>query len=79
MGRGAWALARRPSLWGEALRALIAVSPAGWWRTFPFLPRAEPAYLAWRVSTAYGSAHQPMRAHDLVAYLEWRRRLRRSR
>jgi hypothetical protein len=77
-----WALgavARHPGLWLEALRALVALSPDGWWRTAPFVPRLDPAYAAWRLATAYGSETADAGADDLVGYLVWRRQQRSSR
>ncbi len=67
------AIIRRPRLWGEALRATLALAPIGWWRRRPFLPLPERAYLAWRVHTAYGEATARMTPSDVVSYLEWRK------
>ena len=72
------AVARRPDLWSEAVRSAFAMSAAGWWRRAPFLPVPEPRYLAWRTSTAYGSADSHIQPDDLVAYLEWRRAFRKA-
>ncbi len=77
----AWAVAKtvagRPSIWGEALRSLPALARRGWWRKPPFLPLPDPEYLAWRIATAYGDSAGPIEPHDVVAFLEWRRRQRR--
>jgi hypothetical protein len=73
-----WAVLRRPRLWGEALRTLVAVAPRSWWAGRFRLPLPEPEYAAWRRATAYGSATAPMIPGDVVAFLEWRRRFRRS-
>jgi hypothetical protein len=59
-----------PSLWGVALRQLLATSPAGWWRRAPFAPRPDPDYVRFRTETAYGPGARPGR-DDLVAYLRW--------
>jgi hypothetical protein len=59
-----------PSLWGTALRQLVATSPRGWWRRPPFAPRPDPAYLRFRTDTAYGPDARPGPG-DLVAYLRW--------
>ena len=72
------AVVRRPRLWGEALRSVLALAPDGWWRRRPFVPIPEPAYLAWRTATAYGSADAAMDPDDVVAYLEWRRTYRKA-
>ncbi len=76
--RALLAVARRPRLWAEAGRALLAVVPSGWWRRPPYLPRREPAHRAWRLETAYGRADAPLRGEDVVAFLQWRRRLRKA-
>ena len=78
MGGAIWAIARRPRLWTEAVRTLVAFSPRRWWRSFPFVPRIEPLYASWRIETAYGSGDAEMGGRDLVAYLEWRKRQRRA-
>ncbi|MDP8959244.1 MAG: hypothetical protein M3N51_08615 [Actinomycetota bacterium] len=71
------AIVGHPKLWVEALRAVASMSPDGWWRHPPFLPRPHPGYLAWRLVTAYGSPEAPLLGHDVIEYLEWRRRQRR--
>ncbi len=67
---------RRPSLWGESLRAAAAMSRRGWWRHPPFLPVPDRDYLSWRVATAYGDPAGPVDVDDVVAYLAWRKRHR---
>ncbi len=62
-------LVRRPFLFVEALRAWFAMRRRG-----RFLPSS--AYLSWRRATAYGDPLATASAHDLVYYLEWRRRMR---
>ncbi|NIA26360.1 MAG: hypothetical protein GWP04_12510 [Gammaproteobacteria bacterium] len=79
MGGVRRAVARRPDLWMEAARSAFAFAPNAWWRRFPFLPLPEARYLAWRRFTAYGSADRALSGEDVVAFLEWRRRLRTSR
>lgn len=76
---GLGAFARRPGLLPEAVRTLAAMSPARWWRAFPFVPRLDPRYVAWRRATAYGTEEAWWSSEDLVGYLEWRRRQRRIR
>lgn len=73
-----WAVLRRPRLWGEAVRTVGAMTTRGWWKSKPFLPRPDPAYMAWRMATAYGSESAKATAKDIVDYLEWRRRFRAS-
>jgi hypothetical protein len=72
------AVAKRPDLWFEAVRATVAMSRRGWWRRPPFVPEPEPRYMAWRAATAYGSADADIDRDDLIAYLEWRRRFRKA-
>ena len=69
------AVARRPGLWLPALSAASAHVPSGWWRRPPFLPLPDRRWLRFRTVTAYGGdGTQPLRADDVVAWLEWRRR-----
>jgi len=73
------AVLRRPHLWRVAIRQSLRLAPTGWWRHAPFLPLPDPAYLRFRLVTAYGgdgspppggtSAGDP--AEDVVSYLEW--------
>ena len=67
------AIIRRPTLWPEALRALVAFTPSGWWRKPPFLPVPRRAYVRWRLQTAYGSSDARPSPIDLVHFLQWRR------
>ena len=50
----------------------------GWWRRWPPLPRPDPAYLAFRMETAYGSGAARPTPADVVAYVRWCRRYRRA-
>ena len=59
-----------PSVWGVAVRQLVATSPPQWWRRAPFAPRPDAAYVRFRTETAYGPDARPGR-DDLVAYLRW--------
>lgn len=68
------AVAKRPWLWGEALRALLAVAPRNWWRRSPFLPLPDAEYTAWRLATTSGSIDSEIEGGELVSYLSWRRR-----
>ena len=44
----------------------------GWWRHRPFLPLPDPAYLRFRMETAYGgTGDQQPRPADLLTYLRW--------
>ena len=68
------ALLRRPSLWLDALRAGWAHRPRGGWRAW--LPIPERRYWDWRLQTAFGDG--PVRPDEVLAVLDWRRRLRRA-
>ncbi|MFS8480552.1 MAG: hypothetical protein FWJ94_01480 [Acidimicrobiia bacterium] len=72
------AVARHPSLWPTAARQALRLAAPGWWRRRPFLPLPDPAYLRFRLQTAYGGAGEgPPAAEDLVTWLRWCRALRR--
>jgi hypothetical protein len=65
------ALLAHPSLWLTAVRQVALLAPAGWWRRSPHLPLPDPAYLRFRMQTAYGDpGHEPEPA-DIVTYLHW--------
>ncbi len=70
LGRHALVLARRPVLLWEAVRAGFAL------RSHRGL-RPSSDYLNWRVHTAYGDSMSQPTSEDLVAYLAWRRLMRR--
>ena len=40
------AVLRRPGLWGEGVRTLLAMAPRRWWRRAPYLPKPDVAYWA---------------------------------
>jgi hypothetical protein len=67
----AGAVLRRPSLWGTAVREVRVLAPPGWWRTPPFLPVPDRAYLRFRLETAYGDQRHGPEARDVVTYLRW--------
>ncbi len=70
-------LVRRPWLWPTALRQLVRLAPSGWWRRWPPLPRPDPAYLRFRLETAYGDTGREPDSADVVTYLTWCRRQER--
>lgn len=72
-------VARRPELWTTALRQLVRLAPTGWWRRWPPLPRPDPAYLRFRLQTAYGGEGRDPEPADVVTYLAWCRREHRRR
>lgn len=55
----------------------IAHVRRGWWRRAPFLPLPDPAHMAWRRGTAYGT-DRPTERRDLLAYLLWADRQRKA-
>ncbi|HEY2300617.1 MAG TPA: hypothetical protein VGH66_01920 [Acidimicrobiales bacterium] len=73
------ALAMRPDLWLTAVRQVAVLAPPGWWQRRPPLPTPDPAYLRFRLQTAYGAGAGPVPPSDLVGYLEWCRRQRAYR
>lgn len=69
------AVAMRPRLWPTAVTAALELAPKGWWKHRPFLPLPDPEWTHFRIVTAYGGdGSLPMRAHDLVTWLDWKRR-----
>lgn len=71
-------LLRHPSLWATAVRSAFRLACPGWWRRQPFLPLPDADYLRFRMETQYGSDGNP-EPEDLITYLRWVRRTRRSR
>lgn len=76
LGPVAVAVARRPWLWGTAVRQVVVLAPNGWWRRRPWLPVPDDAYLRFRLVTQYGDGGHPPEPEDLVAYLRWCRSYR---
>jgi hypothetical protein len=74
----AWDVLRRPRLWATALRQFGRTIPRAWWRQRPFLPVPDPAYVRFRIETAYG-AHGSPEAPDVLTYLDWCRTQERTR
>jgi hypothetical protein len=70
------AVAIRPGLWPTAVTEALLLAEPGWWRHWPPLPLPAPAYLHFRVHTAYGDAVGRMNAAEVVDYLKWCRRMR---
>jgi hypothetical protein len=69
--RATLAVLAHPTLWVAAIRQVALLAPAGWWRRAPHLPVPDPAYLRFRMQTAYGDpTHEPEPA-DIVTYLHW--------
>ena len=65
---------------GAAIGAARSVVPARWWTRAPFLPVPDRRWLRYRMVTAYGGdGRAPMRADDVVTFVEWRREFTRAR
>jgi hypothetical protein len=71
MLRAAVAVLRHPTLWFTALRQLVVLARRGWWRTAPFVPVPDRAYLRFRLQTAYGDPTRAPEPDDVVTYLHW--------
>jgi hypothetical protein len=76
MGPAALAVAVRPRLWATAVTQAWRLAVPGWWRRWPPVPKPDPAYLRFRLQTAYGDTATGPEPVDVVAYLEWCRRFR---
>lgn len=63
----------RPALWPTAMRAVVRLAPRRWWRRRPWLPAPDPAFLRFRLVTAFGPDIQPPPAAEVVSYLQWLR------
>jgi hypothetical protein len=61
----------RPRLALALVRVAWRFRSRHWFRRFPFLPLPAPAYVRWRMHTAYGdpNAVPPMR--DIIRYARW--------
>ncbi len=71
VGRAAAALARHPAC-GPPRSARSSSWPCpGWWQRRPFLPLPDPAYLRFRLQTAYGDPARSPEPDDVVTYLRW--------
>lgn len=68
----------RPRLWFVAVRQVFVLAPNGWWHRWPILPLPDPAYLRFRLLTAYGATDHPPEPGDVVAYLGWCRDWRKA-
>jgi hypothetical protein len=69
--RAAAAVAVHPSLWWTAIRQVFVLATPRWWTRAPFLPLPDPAYLRFRLVTAYGDPDRAPEPHDVVTYLHW--------
>lgn len=62
-----------PRLAIDLLKTGWAFRRRGWWRTAPFVPIPDPAYLRWRMYTAYGDETAVPPVDDIVRFARWRR------
>jgi hypothetical protein len=46
-----------------------------WWHRPPFLPLPDPAYLTWRLHTAYGEERGRPPLEDVIRFARWRREI----
>lgn len=69
--RAVVAVAVRPQLWATALVQLFRLARPGWWHRWPLLPLPDPAYLRFRLVTAYGDGDRQPEVADLLTYLHW--------
>jgi hypothetical protein len=53
------------------------MAPRGWWHRRPFIPLPSPAWLAFRMETAYGDTAARPSPEDVVVWLDWCRMSRR--
>ena len=65
------AVLARPVLWPIALRVAARLVPRRWWRHRPWLPLPDPAFLRFRMVTAFGSDPAPPPPAEVVSYLHW--------
>lgn len=66
------AVLAHPTLWPTALRQAFVLAPTGWWRRAPYVPLPDPAYMSFRMVTAYGGdGSQVADPQDLLTYLRW--------
>lgn len=75
----AGALAGRPDLWPVAVRQARRLARPGWWRTWPPLPLPDPAWLRFRLQTAYGDPDYAPDPAEVLAWLSWCRDFDRAR
>lgn len=79
MWPAARAVAGRPSLWPTAVAQAWRLARPGWWRRWPPLPVPDPAWLRFRLQTAYGDPDHGPDPGDVVAWLRWCRQWGRLR
>ncbi len=68
-----------PRLALDLIEAGWAFRRREWWRKAPFLPVPDPAYLRWRMFTAYGREDAIPPVEDVLRFARWRRQTMRPR
>ncbi|HET9058433.1 MAG TPA: hypothetical protein VFN61_00820 [Acidimicrobiales bacterium] len=68
-------LVAQPALWPIAARLARSLVAPSWWRRWPFLPHVPADYLRMRNETMFGSARGRLSGDELIAYLQWCRRM----
>lgn len=81
MNRSWWrgaarAVAPHPTLWPTAVAQVLRLARPGWWRRWPPVPAPDPAYLRFRMQTAYGDPDDAPDPDVVVTYLRWCRSTR---
>jgi hypothetical protein len=66
-----WRGVRNPRIGTALLRVGWRFRSRDWYRRFPFLPLPAPAYVHWRMYTAYGDGDTVPPADDVVRYARW--------
>jgi hypothetical protein len=74
--RAGVAVLLRPGLWWTGVRQMFVLAVPGWWHRWPPVPRPDPAYLRFRLVTAYGDPDREPEPADVVTYLRWCRQWR---
>ena len=69
---------RRPRTIPDLMRAAWAFRAREWHRRPPFLPLPPPAYMRWRMETAYGAADAAPTDDELERFLAWASWMRRE-
>jgi len=62
-----------PRLAVDLLKTAWAFRRRNWWRSAPFLPTPDSAYMRWRMYTAYGEENAVPPVEDVIAFARWRR------
>ena len=68
---------RQPLLIPAMLATAWAFRANRWYRHPPFLPVPAPAYMKWRMDTAYGEGIRVVPSEELERYLRWGSEMRR--